>query len=77
MYFKTHLLTHTSQLAHRLTFFTFLESAQRMLNTPGNNLVLSEEFLPMVKRLDECIGYLGEHVRVLPHTQVALIMNLA
>ena len=33
-----------------------------MLNNPGNNLVLSEEFLPMVKRLDECIGYLGEHV---------------
>ncbi|OCF37934.1 hypothetical protein I316_00158 [Kwoniella heveanensis BCC8398] len=58
---QTHLLTHTSQLAHRLTFFTFLESAQKMLNNPGNNLVLSPDFLPMVKRLDECLGYLGEH----------------
>ncbi|KAK8854795.1 hypothetical protein IAR55_003534 [Kwoniella newhampshirensis] len=58
---QTHLLTHTSQLAHRLTFFTFLETAQRMLNNPGNNLVLSPDFLPMVKRLDECLGYLGEH----------------
>ncbi|WVR07593.1 hypothetical protein IAU60_004635 [Kwoniella sp. DSM 27419] len=58
---QTHLLTLTSQLAHRLTFFTFLESAQRMLNNPGNDLVLSPDFLPMVKRLDECIGYLGEH----------------
>jgi len=37
-----------------------------MLNNPGNNLVLSEEFLPMVKRLDECIGYLAEHVRDSP-----------
>lgn len=59
---QTHLLTHTSQLAHRLTFFTFLEQAQRMLNNPGNNLVLSPDFLPMVRRLDECLGYLGEHV---------------
>lgn len=59
---QTHLLTHTSQLAHRLTFFTFLESAQRMLNSPSHTLVLSDDFLPMVKRLEECLGYLGEHV---------------
>lgn len=61
---QTHLLTHTSQLAHRLTFFTFLENAQRMLNNPSGELVLSADFLPMVKRLDECIGYLGDHVRL-------------
>ena len=59
---QTHLLTHTSQLAHRLTFFTFLENAQRMLNNSSGDLVLSADFLPMVKRLDECIGYLGDHV---------------
>ncbi|WOO83859.1 Conserved oligomeric Golgi complex subunit 3 [Vanrija pseudolonga] len=58
---QTHLLTHTSQLAHRLSYFTFLETAQRMLNNPGNDLVLSPDFLPMVSRLDECISYLGEH----------------
>ena len=64
---QTHLLTNTSQLAHRLAFFTFLESAQRLLNSPKSDLVLSEEFLPMVKRLDECIGYLGEHVSDISH----------
>ncbi|KAK1927132.1 Sec34-like family-domain-containing protein [Papiliotrema laurentii] len=58
---QTHLLTHTSQLAHRLTFFTFLETAQRMLNSHKVDLVLQEDFLPMVKRLDECLGYLGGH----------------
>lgn len=63
---QTHLLTHTSQLAHRLTFFTFLENAQRMLNSSAGDLVLSVDFLPMVKRLDECIGYLGEHVSLSP-----------
>jgi hypothetical protein len=59
---QTHLLTHTAQLAHRLTFFTFLETAQKMLNSPKGDLVMSEDFLPMVKRLDECLGYLGDHV---------------
>lgn len=33
-----------------------------MLNNPGNDLVLNPQFLPMVKRLEECITYLGEHV---------------
>nr|ODO02272.1 hypothetical protein L204_01004 [Cryptococcus depauperatus CBS 7855] len=58
---QNHLLTHTSQIAHRLTFFTFLETATRILNNPGNNLVLDPDFLPMVKRLEECIGYLEDH----------------
>jgi hypothetical protein len=35
-----------------------------MLNTPSNNLVLNDDFLPMVKRLEECLSYLGEHVSV-------------
>ena len=63
--YQTHLLTHTSQLAHRLTFFMFLESAQRLLNTPASTLVLSPDFLPMLQRLDECIGYLEQHVSCL------------
>ncbi|BEI85442.1 hypothetical protein CcaverHIS002_0508430 [Cutaneotrichosporon cavernicola] len=58
---QTHLLTHTSELAHRLGYFTFLDTAQRMLNNPGNELVLHPDFLPMVQRLDECISYLGEN----------------
>ena len=58
---QTHLPNFTSQLAHRLSFFTFLEQAQRMLNTPKHDLVYSPDFLPMVKRVDECIGYLSEH----------------
>ncbi len=55
-------MTHTSELAHRLGYFTFLDTAQRMLNNPGNELVLHPDFLPMVRRLDECISYLGENV---------------
>lgn len=55
-------MTHTSELAHRLGYFTFLDTAQRLLNNPGNELVLNPDFLPMVQRLDECISYLGENV---------------
>jgi len=38
-----------------------------MLNTPKGDLVMSEDFLPMVKRLDECLEYLGSHVSFSAH----------
>jgi hypothetical protein len=50
-----------------LGYFTFLDTAQRMLNNPGNELVLHPDFLPMVRRLDECISYLGENVSLRHH----------
>ncbi|KAJ9099826.1 hypothetical protein QFC21_003826 [Naganishia friedmannii] len=48
----------TQQLAVRLEYFTYLEHAQRMLNHPGENLVMSEGFVAMVERLDSCLQYL-------------------
>lgn len=33
-----------------------------MLNNPGEELVLSEGFLGMVGRVDECLSYLRGHV---------------
>jgi hypothetical protein len=39
-----------------------------MLNSSASDLVLSQEFLPMVKRLDECIGYLTDHVSYSPRS---------
>lgn len=59
---QVQLNIQTQQLAARLEYFTFLEQAQRMLNYPGDNLVLSEGFLSMVERLDGCLRYLREHV---------------
>ncbi|GHJ89697.1 hypothetical protein NliqN6_6099 [Naganishia liquefaciens] len=58
---EVQLNSQTQQLAARLEYFTFLEQAQRMLNYPGDNLVLSEGFLSMVERLDGCLRYLREH----------------
>lgn len=56
------LKIQTQELAARLEYFTFLEQAQRMLNYPGDNLVLSEGFLSMVERLDGCLQYLRANV---------------
>lgn len=35
-----------------------------MLHNPGDDLVLSDSFLPMVQRLDECLTYLSGNVRL-------------
>lgn len=40
-----------------------LEHATRMLNHPGDSLVLQTDFLYMVERVDVCIDFLKAHVR--------------
>lgn len=46
----------------RLQYFQELEHATRMLNHPGDSLVLQTDFLYMVERVDICIDYLKAHV---------------
>ncbi|KAG1715625.1 hypothetical protein ID866_1549 [Astraeus odoratus] len=49
-------------VAHsRLEYFQELEHATRMLNHPGESLVLQTDFLYMVERVDICIEYLKAH----------------
>jgi hypothetical protein len=59
---KAHLVRQSSALQLRLSYFTYLEQAQRMLHNPGEDLVLSEGFLSMVETLDRCLTYLRDHV---------------
>jgi hypothetical protein len=61
--YQSQLNLQTTHLSSRLSYFTFLEQAQRMLNNPGDELVLSDGFLGMVERLDSCLTYLKTHVR--------------
>lgn len=49
-------------IGQRLEYFQELEHATRMLNSPGDSLVLQTDFLYMVERVDICIEYLKEHV---------------
>ncbi len=59
---QAHLTQQSRALQVRLEYFTYLEQAQRVLHSPGEDLVLSEGFLGMVDTLDHCLTYLGEHV---------------
>lgn len=52
----------TEAIGTRLEYFQELEHATRMLNHPGESLVLQTDFLYMVERVDICIDYLKAHV---------------
>ncbi|KAH9932506.1 Sec34-like family-domain-containing protein [Fomitopsis serialis] len=58
---RDHLLSITDAIDERLGYFQELEHATRMLNSPGDSLVLQTEFLYMVERVDVCIEYLKTH----------------
>ncbi|GAA6058792.1 hypothetical protein JCM10212_001908 [Sporobolomyces blumeae] len=53
-----HLVEVTDAIGARLEYFRELEGATRMLNLPGEDLVLQEDFLNMIDRLDVCLDYL-------------------
>lgn len=46
----------------RLEYFRELETAARMLNLPGEGVVLQDEFLNVLDRLDICLEYLKGNV---------------
>lgn len=56
----------TESISSRLEYFQELEHATRMLNHPGESLVLQPDFLYMVERVDICIDFLKAHVRLSP-----------
>ena len=56
----------------RLEYFQELDHATRMLNYPGESLVLQTDFLYMVERVDVCIDYLKAHVRAFTFRQISL-----
>ncbi|KAG2154342.1 Sec34-like family-domain-containing protein [Suillus bovinus] len=58
---RDRLLELTDEIGARLEYFQELEHATRMLNHPGESLVLQTDFLYMVERVDICIDYLKAH----------------
>ena len=63
----------TEAIGQRLQYLQELESAIRMLNHPGESLVLQVDFLYMVERVDLCIEHFKHHVRVLPPEFVRIL----
>ncbi|EPQ56850.1 Sec34-domain-containing protein [Gloeophyllum trabeum ATCC 11539] len=58
---RDRLIEVTEAIGERLEYFQELEHATRMLNHPGESLVLQTDFLYMVERVDICIEYLRQH----------------
>ncbi|KAI0743658.1 Sec34-domain-containing protein [Daedaleopsis nitida] len=58
---RDRILDITIAIEERLEYFQELEQATRMLNHPGESLVLQTDFLYMVERVDICIDYLKAH----------------
>ncbi|GJJ06414.1 hypothetical protein Clacol_000605 [Clathrus columnatus] len=58
---RDNLLETTQAISLRLEYFQELEHATRMLNHPGESLVLQAGFLLMVERVDVCLEYLQSH----------------
>ncbi|KAJ7637031.1 Sec34-like family-domain-containing protein [Roridomyces roridus] len=58
---RDQLVEMTDEIGARLEYFQELEHATRMLNHPGESLVLQTDFLYMVERVDICIDYLKAH----------------
>jgi len=52
----------TDAISARLAYFQELERATRMLNHPGEDIVLHADFLVMIERVDICLEYLQHHV---------------
>lgn len=63
----------TDDIDARLEYFAELEQATRMLNHPGESLVLQTDFLYMVERVDICIDYLRNHVRVFDYSPSSML----
>lgn len=59
---QKHLVEVSEAIASRLEYFRELEVATRMLNLPGETLVLQDDFLNMLDRLDVCLEYLKGNV---------------
>ena len=52
----------TDAIALRMEYYQELDHATRMLNHPGDAVVLQTDFLLMVERVDVCIEYFQDHV---------------
>lgn len=52
----------TEAIDARLEYFKELETATRALSQPGDKVVLQEDFLNMIQRLDACLDFLKTKV---------------
>ncbi|KAF9919287.1 Golgi transport complex subunit 3 [Lobosporangium transversale] len=59
---QTNLQTLADLMASKLSYFHQLEAVTRLFNTPGDDVCLHPEFVPMLSKLDECLDYVQQNV---------------
>ena len=59
---QKHLNEVTDAINSRLEYFKELEVATKALSQPGDSVVLQDDFLNMVERLDICLDFLRNNV---------------
>ncbi|KAH6585004.1 hypothetical protein BASA60_000718 [Batrachochytrium salamandrivorans] len=59
---QTHLIGVTEELSAKLAYFNELDPITRMLNAPGETIVLDEKFGPMLQKLDQCLSFVMQHL---------------
>lgn len=62
---QKHLIEVTEAINVRLEYFKELEVATRALSQPGDKVVVHDDFLSMLERLDVCLEFLRANVNYL------------
>ncbi|KAI8330814.1 Sec34-like family-domain-containing protein [Choanephora cucurbitarum] len=59
---EQHRLTRLADgLASQLEYFNRLEPIAKLFNSPGDDICLNPEFIPMLEQLDQCLDYMEQH----------------
>lgn len=76
LFLQDQLVELQETIGTSLEYFQELEHATRLLNHPGESLVLQTDFLYMVERVDICIEFLKSHVSYYYGSRVCLSSRL-
>lgn len=60
---KTHLGTIAQELSEKLAYFNELEPLTKLLSSSGDLVCADDSFIPMLKKLDDCLEFIGAHVK--------------
>lgn len=67
----------TDEVGTDLHYYAYLDNATRRLNAPGaSRLVDDASFGEMVENIDACIVFMENHVRILYHCKMHLLIHL-
>ena len=58
---QAHMVTVTQEIDDKLKYFKEFDQVSKMLNAPGEALVLDPKFIPMLQKLDQCLSFVAGH----------------